>query len=146
MSIQRVVPVLLAAALAAPTIVPLLPHAAGVEEDDPPASQREPAALKAAVEHPWTDVVLARINPRHRRMDEDATVEHTADLLRAARAAGKGVLGMKLFGCGDLTEPEAREESLRYAYDDGLIHAGTIGFTSPEQIDDAMDRIDRVLA
>lgn len=104
------------------------------------------AALEAAIEHPWTDVVLARINPHHAKMDDDATVEETVQLLHDARARGKGVLGMKLFGCGDLTSPEFREESLRHSFASGLIDAGTIGFTSPDQIDDAMAMIDRVLA
>jgi aryl-alcohol dehydrogenase-like predicted oxidoreductase len=104
------------------------------------------AALKAAVEHPWTDVVLARINPAHARMDDDATVDETAALLKTARGSGKGVLGMKLFGCGDLIDPEQRQQSLGMSFGGGLIDAGTIGFTAPEQIDDAMDRIDLALS
>ncbi|MEW6072194.1 MAG: aldo/keto reductase [Planctomycetota bacterium] len=104
------------------------------------------AALRAACEHPWTDVVLARINPRHAAMDDDATVEETVALLRTAKARGKGVLGMKLFGCGALTDPAARAESLRFSFGSDLIDAGTIGFLAPAEIDDAMDAIDGVLA
>jgi len=104
------------------------------------------AALRTAVEHPWTDVILARINPRHKRMDEDATVDETVALLGEGRARGKGMLGMKIFGCGDLTDPEAREESLRFTFGGDLVHAATIGFTAPDQIDDTMGAIDRVLA
>jgi aryl-alcohol dehydrogenase-like predicted oxidoreductase len=103
------------------------------------------AALSAAVEHPWTDVVLARINPVHARMDDDATVDATATLLRKARAAGKGVLGMKLFGCGDIADPGQRQRSLRMSFGGGLIDAGTIGFLAAEQVDDAMHRIDLAL-
>ncbi len=103
------------------------------------------AALKVAAEHPWVDVVLGRINPEKQVMDGDATVDETAATLRLARANGKGVLGMKIFGCGAITSAEAREASLRYSFGGDLIDAATIGFTSPEQIDDAMDTIDSVL-
>jgi len=103
------------------------------------------ASLRVAAEHPWVDVLLARINPHHKRMDEDASTEDVVQTLELARAAGKGVLGMKIFGCGDLTAPEQRRESLRLALGTGLMDAATIGFTAPEQIDDAMDRVDEVL-
>lgn len=104
------------------------------------------AALRVAVEHPWTDVVLARINPQHEKMDADATVDETAALLRSARASGKGVIGMKIFGEGNIKDPEHRQQSIDLSFGGDLIDAGTIGFTAPEQIDDAMDRIDVALA
>ncbi len=103
------------------------------------------AALKEAIDNPWVDVVLARINYDHKRMDDDATTDETAQTLKRARAKGKGVLGMKIFGCGDLTNPEQRNASLQYVLGNELVDAMTIGFTSPEQIDDATANIDRVL-
>lgn len=104
------------------------------------------AALRTAAEDPWTDVVLARINPEHEVMDSDATTDETVTTLKLARANGKGVLGMKIFGCGAITSPEAREASLRYSFGSGLIDAGTIGFTAPEQVDDTLGMIDRLLS
>ena len=104
------------------------------------------AAVRAAAEDSWTDVILARINPEHKRMDEDASTEEIARTLKEARANGKGVLGMKIFGCGDLAAPEQRRASLEYVLNNGLVDAMTIGFVKPEEIDDAMDTIDAVLA
>jgi len=103
------------------------------------------AALARAAEHPWVDVILARINPGHKRMDADADTETVAATLKRARANGKGVIGMKIFGCGDFASAEQRDRSLRYALNEGLVDAMTIGFTAPEQIDDTMDNIDRIL-
>ncbi len=103
------------------------------------------AALRVASEHPWVDVVLARINPESQRMDTDATLDETAETLRRARANGKGVLGMKIFGCGAITSAEGREASLHYSFGGDLIDAATIGFTSPAQIDDMLDTLERVL-
>lgn len=103
------------------------------------------AALERAADHPWVDVILARINPEHKKMDADATTSAVAGTLKRARANGKGVLGMKIFGCGDLTDPAQREASLRYVIDDELVDAMTIGFTAPEQIDDTMNMLDGIL-
>lgn len=103
------------------------------------------AALERAADHPWVDVILARINPEHKRMDDDATTDRVAATLKRARANGKGVIGMKIFGCGDLTSPSQREASLRYVLQNDLVDAMTIGFTAPEQIDDTMETIDRIL-
>jgi len=91
-------------------------------------------------------VILARINHDHKRMDADATTDRVAETLKRARANGKGVIGMKIFGCGDLTSPAQREASLRYVLQNELVDAMTIGFTAPEQIDDTMGSIDRILA
>jgi aryl-alcohol dehydrogenase-like predicted oxidoreductase len=103
-------------------------------------------ALKAAADDPWTDVILARINPEHKRMDGDAATDEIARTLARARSNGKGVIGMKIFGCGDLTAPGQRRASLEYILKNELVDAMTIGFTRPGEIDDAMDMIDSVLA
>lgn len=103
------------------------------------------AALKTAAAHPWVDVILARINPEHRRMDPKATTDEVAATLKRARQAGKGVIGMKIYGCGDLATPERRTASLRYVLDNNLVDAMTIGFTAPEQIDDTMNAIDTIV-
>ena len=103
------------------------------------------AALKTAAEHPWVDVVLARINPEGAVMDPKAEVGEVAETLKRARANGKGVIGMKVFGCGRLVDPKQRSESLRYVFENGLVDAVTLGFTAPRQIDDAVERIDGIL-
>jgi len=103
------------------------------------------AAMRVAAEHPWVDVILARINPEHKRMDEDAGTDEVATTLKMARANGKGVIGMKIFGCGDIKTKEGRKASLEYALHGGLVDSMTIGFTAPEQISEAMDHIDGIL-
>ncbi|MEW6745516.1 MAG: aldo/keto reductase [Planctomycetota bacterium] len=103
------------------------------------------AALKVAAEHPWVDVILARINHLHKAMDGDATNEEVAATLRKARAAGKGVIGMKIFGCGALKTPEERQASLDFSLRNGLVDTMTIGFLSAAEIDDAMNGIGRAL-
>jgi aryl-alcohol dehydrogenase-like predicted oxidoreductase len=103
------------------------------------------AALRVAAEDPWVDVIFARINPGHKRMDSDANVEQVAATLKLARANGKGVVGMKIYGAGDLQSPEQRRKSLEYVLHGGFVDALTIGHTSAEQVDDTLANIEAVL-
>ena len=100
-------------------------------------------ALKLASESSWADMILARINYQGPRMD--GPPEDVMPVLKKAKDNGKGVLGMKIFGCGELTQPEQREKSLKYVLNSGNVHAMTIGFESTAQVDDAVERIMRIV-
>jgi aryl-alcohol dehydrogenase-like predicted oxidoreductase len=94
-------------------------------------------ALKRAADHPWVDVVLARINHRGgARHSCDDAPDALAATLRRARANGKAVVGMKIYGAGTLTGPEDKAASLRYVLGEGLVDAITIGTTSTAHVDD----------
>jgi predicted aldo/keto reductase-like oxidoreductase len=96
-------------------------------------------AMKEAVEDPWVDVILARINPFGVHMD--GTTEAVSGLLEIAVKNGKGVLAMKIFGNGDKVSEAEREQSLKYALGNRNIHAMTLGMQTIEQIDDAVERV-----
>jgi len=98
-------------------------------------------AMKLAVEDPWVDVILARINPFGVHMD--GTPEEVSGLLATAAKNGKGVIGMKIFCNGDKVKEEEREESIRYAMTNKNIHCVTLGMETTDQIDDAVERIMR---
>ncbi len=100
-------------------------------------------ALKEATTNNWVDVILARINHQGARMD--GVPDKVMQLLASARQNGKGVMGMKIFGCGDLTKEEDREKSLNFVLKSGNVHSMTIGVESPEQIDDNISRIMRIV-
>jgi 1-deoxyxylulose-5-phosphate synthase len=105
------------------------------------------AALKQAADDPWVDVVFARINHRGGvRYSCDDTSEEIAKTLRRARANGKAVVGMKIFGAGALTRPEERDASLRYVLGGNLVDALTIGMTSPDHVADNLQRVAAALA
>lgn len=103
------------------------------------------AALRVAAEDPWVEVIFARINPGHKRMDSDASVEQVAATLKLARANGKGVVGMKIYGAGDWTSPAQRRASLDNALHGGLVDAMTIGHVSSSQFDDTVASIEESL-
>lgn len=80
-------------------------------------------ALQTAAKAPWVRVDLARINPIGSRMDADpATV---VPALREMKAAGKGIIGMKILGEGDLSDRV--DEALRYAVSLDCVDCFTIG-------------------
>lgn len=94
-------------------------------------------ALRAAAKSPWVEVDLARINPIGSHMDSDpATV---VSVLREMRAAGKGVIGMKILGQGDMRNRQ--DEALKYALSLGVLDAFTIGAESKAEQDDLIRRI-----
>src|SRR5258705_167780 len=94
-------------------------------------------ALRAAAKSPWVEVDLARVNPIGSHMDADpATV---VSVLREMRAAGKGVIGMKILGQGDMRNRQ--DEALKYALSLGVLDAFTIGAESKAEQEDLIRRI-----
>jgi aryl-alcohol dehydrogenase-like predicted oxidoreductase len=94
-------------------------------------------ALKLAARTPWVDVDLARVNPDGIQMDADpATV---IDVLKQMKTAGKGVIGMKILGAGQLGGDLNRAVSHAVRLD--CIDAFSIGFTSRTQFDQVTARV-----
>jgi aryl-alcohol dehydrogenase-like predicted oxidoreductase len=94
-------------------------------------------ALRAAAASPWVEVDLVRINPIGSHMDADP--ETVVGVLRQMRAAGKGLVGMKILGEGDLRNRQ--DEALKYALGLGVLDAFTIGAESKAEQDDLIRRI-----
>jgi aryl-alcohol dehydrogenase-like predicted oxidoreductase len=94
-------------------------------------------ALKTAAKTPWVEVDLARINPAQVAMDADpATV---LSVLREMKAAGKGVIGMKILGAGRLRS--RADESLQYALAQDVVDCFTIGSESIAEFNDLAAKI-----
>jgi len=94
-------------------------------------------AMQTAAASPFVDVILARINMQGgKKYMMDGTREQIEDVLRKARANGKAVIGMKIFGEGRLADE--RDACMKYAQTNGLLDAMTIGFHTPDQIDDVL--------
>jgi 1-deoxyxylulose-5-phosphate synthase len=94
-------------------------------------------AMKTAAVSPWVDVMLARINMQGgKEVMMDGSRAEVEDVLRTARNNGKAIIGMKIFGEGRLAEQ--RDACMKYAQESQLLDAMTIGFHTPEQIDDVL--------
>ena len=94
-------------------------------------------ALRAAAKSPWVEVDLARINPIGSHMD--ASPEEVVSVLKEMKAAGKGIIGMKILGQGDLGGRV--DDALRYALSLGVLDAFTIGAESKREQEDLLRRI-----
>jgi aryl-alcohol dehydrogenase-like predicted oxidoreductase len=99
-------------------------------------------AMIEAANNPWVDVLLARINHQGPKMD--GTPDQIMKVLETARKNGKGVIGMKVFGMGELIQEDQREKSLNYVIKSGNVHCMTLGMESREQVDDAVSRVMRI--
>ncbi len=99
-------------------------------------------AMTEAASNPWVDVLLARINHQGPKMD--GTPEKVMKVLETAYKNGKGVIGMKVFGMGDLIHDDQREKSLNYVIKSGNVHCMTLGLESKAQVDDAVSRVMRI--
>lgn len=96
-------------------------------------------ALRAAARSPWVDVDLVRINPIGSHMDADP--ETVTTIIREMRVAGKGIVGMKILGQGDMRNKQ--DEAIRFALGLGMLDAFTIG---AESINEQTDLIKRISA
>ena len=94
-------------------------------------------ALRAAAKSPWVEVDLVRINPVGAHMDADP--DTVIGVLREMKAAGKGIVGMKILGQGALRSRQ--DEALKYALSLGLLDAFTIGAESKTEQEDLIRRI-----
>ena len=94
-------------------------------------------ALRAAAKSEWVEVDLVRINPIGSHMDADPAA--VVGVIREMRAAGKGIVGMKILGQGDLRDRQ--NEAIRYALGLGALDAFTIGAESVAEQKDLIERI-----
>jgi 1-deoxyxylulose-5-phosphate synthase len=112
-------------------------------------------ALRTAVNSDWTETHLVRINPQGKYMDAaksawgpnvTADVDPVMEQIKTMHAKGHGVIGMKIFGNGDFKDPADREKSMRFAMSKPEINAIVIGFITPAQIDEAVGKLNSILA
>jgi predicted aldo/keto reductase-like oxidoreductase len=100
-------------------------------------------ALEAAIDEPWVDSVHARINPYGMAMD--GSPEKVLPVLRKLHASGKGVVGMKLIGAGELRhDEERRDASVRFVLQSGCVDVLNVGCESLDEVDDFAARVRQV--
>ncbi len=112
-------------------------------------------ALTKAAQLDWVDVNLVRVNPQGAFLDtpvegwnakSDAShLPAVLEQIKVMRQNRHGIIGMKIIGEGNFTDPEDREKSIRFAMQGGLVDAVVIGFKSTAEIDEAIVRINRAL-
>jgi 1-deoxyxylulose-5-phosphate synthase len=97
-------------------------------------------ALATAVEEPWVDVLLVRLNYAGACMD--GPPEQVLPLVHRACETGKGILAMKVLGCGELAADPAR--AIRFVMETGCVHAITVGPTEPGHLQQVAGIVSRL--
>jgi predicted aldo/keto reductase-like oxidoreductase len=110
-------------------------------------------ALRAGVTSEWPEVHLVRVNPQGSFTDAESNswfssnhdINPVVQQIRIMHTKGRGVIGMKICGNGTFTSPADREKSIRFAMSQPEIDAVVIGFKNRQEIDEAIERINRAL-
>jgi 1-deoxyxylulose-5-phosphate synthase len=101
----------------------------------------------------WLQVALLRTNHKGVKMDnmdlrDTDTPGDVGEVFATAKklhGQGLGILGMKLIGEGQFTTAEDREAAMQKVMKSGVVDAVTIGFKSPAEIDESIERMNRAL-
>jgi len=112
-------------------------------------------ALRRFPGNQWLDIAMIRMNHNGTRMDVDNAIEPRGEVkgvvdevvahTRKVHDQGMGVISMKLVGEGRFTGPEDREAALKFTMNLGCVDAVTIGFKNTAEIDEAIERMNRVM-
>jgi aryl-alcohol dehydrogenase-like predicted oxidoreductase len=94
-------------------------------------------ALKTAASSNWVQIDLARINSHGAEMD--ASVPVVVNVLKQMKQSGKVIMGMKIFGAGQLID--RIDECLQYALAQEYMDCFTIGIENISQLKDLEKRI-----
>lgn len=94
-------------------------------------------ALRAAASSPWVDIDLVRLNPIGSHMDAEPDI--VISVIKQMRSQGKGIVGMKILGQGELRDRAS--EAVRYALGTGVLDAFTIGAESQREQNNLIQRI-----
>jgi 1-deoxyxylulose-5-phosphate synthase len=112
-------------------------------------------AMRAAVASDWTQVHLVRVNPQGIRIDTEQQIQDTSGTndikpvlveLKKMREKQRGVIGMKIFGNGQLRTEAEREKSLKFVLAMPEVDAMVIGYSSIDEMDQGIKLMNKVLA
>jgi 1-deoxyxylulose-5-phosphate synthase len=110
-------------------------------------------ALRVAAENEWPQVHLVRINPAGKLVDgptgrwgEQGNPDSVVEQIKAMSGKKRGIIAMKVFGCGQITTDEGRKASLKFLAGLKEVNACVIGFKSIEEIDYALKHFNEALA
>lgn len=110
-------------------------------------------ALRTFPGDQWLEIAMIRMNHNGTRMDTpdtkdvdalgkvDEVVAHT----KKVHEQGMGVISMKLVGEGRFTNAEDRDAAMKFAMNLGCVDAVTLGFKNTGEIDEAIERMNRVM-
>ena len=109
-------------------------------------------ALRRVSNNKWLDIAMIRMNHRGAKMDNETDnwnqpgdVPEVVKHVHEARAAGMGIISMKLIGEGVFNRSD-RQEAMRFAFKNAGVDAVTVGYKKTDEIDEAIENVNLSLA
>jgi predicted aldo/keto reductase-like oxidoreductase len=110
-------------------------------------------ALRTFPGNQWLDIAMIRMNhngtrmdtPEQKEVDIPGNVDEVVTHTKKVHAQGMGVISMKLCGEGRFTTAQDRDAAMNFAMNLGCVDAVTIGFKNTAEIDEAIERMNRVM-
>jgi len=99
----------------------------------------------------WMQIAMIRMNHKGTRMDAEQWQSSAGDVnevvkqMKMAKAAGMGVISMKLIGEG-VFDHEDRQKAMRFAFREAGVDAVTVGYKNTAEVDEAIDNLNLALA
>jgi predicted aldo/keto reductase-like oxidoreductase len=110
-------------------------------------------ALRTIPGNEFLDIAMIRMNhkgshmdtPETRDVNQPGNVDEVVAHTKKVHAQGMGVISMKLVGEGSFITAEDRDAAMKFAMNLGCVDAVTIGFKNTAEIDEAIERMNRVM-
>jgi 1-deoxyxylulose-5-phosphate synthase len=110
-------------------------------------------ALRQVPGNKWLELAMIRMNHSGKSMDAEdyatsgpGNVPEVVDRVKQTRAAGMGVISMKLAGEGTYTRREDRQAAMRFAFRHAGVDCVTVGYKNTGEIDEAIQNLNLALA
>ncbi|HXQ23490.1 MAG TPA: aldo/keto reductase, partial [Candidatus Acidoferrales bacterium] len=110
-------------------------------------------ALRRVSDTKWLEIAMIRMNHNGAAMDNETNnwwqagnVQEVVKHVQATRAAGIGVISMKLVGAGKFTSQSDRQQAMRYAFRNAGVDCVTVGYKSTAEIDEAIQNVNMAFA
>jgi 1-deoxyxylulose-5-phosphate synthase len=110
-------------------------------------------ALRQVPGNKFLEVAMIRMNHKGTRMDgavpDDGNLGDVQEVVRhvkQVRSEGMGVISMKLVGDGTFTQHNDRAAAMRFAFQNAGVDCVTVGFKSPQEVDEAIENLNLALA
>ena len=110
-------------------------------------------ALRQVPDNKWLEIAMIRMNHTGKSMDAEdyatsgpGSVPEVVEHVKQSRAAGMGVISMKLAGEGTFARREDRQAAMRFAFRNAGVDSVTVGYKNTAEVDEAIDNLNLALA
>jgi aryl-alcohol dehydrogenase-like predicted oxidoreductase len=109
-------------------------------------------ALRRVPDNQWLSIAMIRVNHKGTKMDNETDnwdapgdVSEVVRHVHESRAAGMGIISMKLIGEGVFNRSD-RQQAMRFAFRNAGVDSVTVGYKNTAEIDEAIENVNMALA